>query len=774
MMRIFLSMFIFVMACNDTPVEGNRLARLGFYADSDTVIAELSAKKKTSYEYFLLGEAHRDKKQYKDAIFNFANSCFLYHHSEKLTLYPSPVYNFISGFHVKSPLYDEAVYEIADLFMKYREHAYVVKFADEVSNEMPGLWYDARVLKAQALAEAGKTDESLSELNALLRDYADVSSRQFVNIKIASLFEKRENYITALDRYCTVIGLDEKSWQAQLAAKRIVYIEEYKSSAIVPVKLLTAGRGLYHAGEYAKALGMFERPDLPDRDIREKDRFSVRCLVRLNKVSGADEIIGKYRADAKDLAEFLSIKADELWDSGRQFAAVPVYKEIIETAQEPWSQKALGRSALYLGDRGAQGSEKLLAGYKDRYSDETAETCLWLLGKNALKKNDTATAARYFGESVEKYPAGNFADRCKFWLYKLSEKAGDTKKSRELFRNMVVNHADSSYTWRLIRANRASMDAGALDKEFSDAAVSGGKDAQVFSHSMLFVLEQDKNKRLGRLQSMPGAAAPYSQIEKKISGLDLSSAKSGVLRGLEKYFVTGDMKSVNRELRLVNDDKTAAADCSAALAHYARKYGNYTLAVSSVQDLLKAQGLRENIFLSPDALSMDLYPRGFEECLEGFAVEIDLAYVFAVIKAESNFNHAAVSPAGAVGLMQLMPATAGDVAKELKVADYSLKDPCTSVRFGTHYLSWLMRFFNGNIAFAVAGYNAGAGNVIKWRKEMPADDIDFFIEFVPFDETRGYMLRTDEILPALCAAVRQRPRGQSKSLSAASRLGYLK
>jgi len=731
---------VFFLACNESTIEGNHLARLGFYADGDAIIAELSPKKKTCYDYFLLGQAYRDRKQYKDAIFNFANSCFLYHQRGKLTLYPSPVYDFISGFHVKSPLYDEAVYEIADLFMKYREYAYVVKFADRVSDEMPGLHFDARILKAQAMADSGNFDGSMKELQSLHRDYKDASSRQIAGIKTGSILEKLEKFGAAVDRYSSVIGLEEKSWQAQLAARRIAYIQETRNIVVAPDKLPCAGRALYHGGEYERAAAMLARADFPEKNARERDGYLVRCLVRLNKP--VDAVAAKYAGDPEARAELASIRADEMWDSGRQYAAVPVYREIIESGLEPWSQKAHARTALYLGDRRAGDSGRYMISYKDKYSDETAESCLWLLGKNSLRAGDSAAAARYFGESIERFPAGASADRCRFWLYKIAVKDGDTAKSGALFRDMIVKHPDSSYAWQLIQSNRDALNAEDLAREYSRSTAPADSDARIFCHSMLYILDQNGDERVRRLQAMPEAAAPYTALEKKIAGPELESAYSGVLQGLEKYFAVGDMKAINRELRLINADKKASVDSSAALAHFARKYGHHGLAVTSAQDLLKAHGLRENIFLSPESFSRDLYPRGFSECLENSSTDIDPNYVFAVIKAESSFNHAAVSPAGAVGLMQLMPATAGDVAKKLEVADYSLKDPCTSVRFGSYYLSWLMRFFNGNIVFAVGGYNAGAGNVIKWRREMPADDADFFIEFVPFDETRGYMLRT--------------------------------
>jgi hypothetical protein len=103
--------------------------------------------------------------------------------------------------------------------------------------------------------------------------------------------------------------------------------------------------------------------------------------------------------------------------------------------------------------------------------------------------------------------------------------------------------------------------------------------------------------------------------------------------------------------------------------------------------------------------------------------DLDPHLVFAVIRAESNGNPNAVSPAGARGLMQLMPAT----AREMGVKD--IFDPVENIAGGTQYLSKLMKLYSGDTALALAGYNAGPGNVKKYGG-IP-----------PFDETRQYIAR---------------------------------
>ena len=96
------------------------------------------------------------------------------------------------------------------------------------------------------------------------------------------------------------------------------------------------------------------------------------------------------------------------------------------------------------------------------------------------------------------------------------------------------------------------------------------------------------------------------------------------------------------------------------------------------------------------------------------AATVPDAIIKATMVQESRGKSDAVSPKGATGLMQIMPATAKEIAKDLGVTNYDLKDPNTSMIFGRHYLTKLLNKFDGNIELALAAYNAGPGNVTKW------------------------------------------------------------
>ena len=135
-----------------------------------------------------------------------------------------------------------------------------------------------------------------------------------------------------------------------------------------------------------------------------------------------------------------------------------------------------------------------------------------------------------------------------------------------------------------------------------------------------------------------------------------------------------------------------------------------------------------------------LYPRPWIETVSKYAAEYRLPeyLLYALIRSESFFQYQVVSGAGAVGLTQLMPATASDIAKKLKVTDYSLTDPETNIRFGAYYLAEMIRRSDNRIMPACFAYNAGISRVRGWQKKAQGLPDDLFLESLEYAETRDY------------------------------------
>jgi len=138
------------------------------------------------------------------------------------------------------------------------------------------------------------------------------------------------------------------------------------------------------------------------------------------------------------------------------------------------------------------------------------------------------------------------------------------------------------------------------------------------------------------------------------------------------------------------------------------------------------------------------YPLGWRTELNDAATRaaLDPYFVAAVVREESSFDPQARSRVGARGLMQLMPDTARQLAKGrgLPAGDDMLADPGANLALGSAYLAGLMKEF-GEPRLAVAAYNAGPARVREWWKARATDDVEVWVELIPFDETRFFVRR---------------------------------
>ena len=150
--------------------------------------------------------------------------------------------------------------------------------------------------------------------------------------------------------------------------------------------------------------------------------------------------------------------------------------------------------------------------------------------------------------------------------------------------------------------------------------------------------------------------------------------------------------------------------------------------------------------LFKDKLLKILYPKTYSDIISVYAEEYDVEenLIYAVIKAESNFDSRAVSNKDAIGLMQIVEDTAIDVAKKNNIdidtenIEEEILDIDNNINIGTKYLSTLLTQY-GNIEVALAAYNAGIGTVNNWieKQIIQADGSD--IENIPYKETNNYV-----------------------------------
>lgn len=149
---------------------------------------------------------------------------------------------------------------------------------------------------------------------------------------------------------------------------------------------------------------------------------------------------------------------------------------------------------------------------------------------------------------------------------------------------------------------------------------------------------------------------------------------------------------------------------------------------------------------------IDLIEYGYPVPPYAYPAAPEKALILAITRQESNFNPAAVSFAGARGLMQLMPDTANGLAKAQKIAYARAKlvtDPVYNLKLGASYLSSLVSGFDGSYILAAAAYNAGPSRARTWVRQFgspqdPNVDAVDWVEQIPFNETRDYVQRIME------------------------------
>ncbi|WP_447553224.1 transglycosylase SLT domain-containing protein [Vreelandella sp. EE22] len=143
-----------------------------------------------------------------------------------------------------------------------------------------------------------------------------------------------------------------------------------------------------------------------------------------------------------------------------------------------------------------------------------------------------------------------------------------------------------------------------------------------------------------------------------------------------------------------------------------------------------------------DALDWRFPPAYRESFLRwGSQTGVDPYLLMAITRRESAYNPVALSPAGARGLMQLMPGTAAQVSRQLGLSDpgpYGVLDPELNIRLGSTYLRDKLNRYQGNRLAATAAYNAGPGRVDQWLGSS-VESFDLFVESIPFRETRDYV-----------------------------------
>lgn len=160
-----------------------------------------------------------------------------------------------------------------------------------------------------------------------------------------------------------------------------------------------------------------------------------------------------------------------------------------------------------------------------------------------------------------------------------------------------------------------------------------------------------------------------------------------------------------------------------------------------VQSVIYAQAAMKDLYPKPKFDNPKwrlVYPLHYFQYIDKYKGNQDPLMILSIIREESHFDSSIVSPVGAVGLMQLMPATANEIASINGISN-NLTNPETNIRLGSLYFTKMKTSLWDKDAYAIMAYNGGWFSVVNWKKNLNYEDFDDFIEKIPYPETQTYV-----------------------------------
>jgi len=339
-------------------------------------------------------------------------------------------------------------------------------------------------------------------------------------------------------------------------------------------------------------------------------------------------------------------------------------------------------------------------------NDQRAAALFLAYGSKKRRSGDTEAALSIFDNVVSKFPSSKEdALWHKGWTY---YRAGDYRKALDIFSALRKTYGSARYVYWENRCMKA---------------VGTDGPAQVIS-----LIPNDRNNNFYLFLSSAGNGVPVPPFERTAT----SGCSSYVLpKRVEVLEGLGFRNEALTEMLSIANRNLPDHDVACLSAHL-KQMNDFRNSISMVARISYRDDLHELY-----------YPPAYMDVIDAAAQanDIDPLLILSIMREESRFAPEARSPAGALGLMQLMPQTASRLSPH---ADVSLKhsedlyDIRTNIYIGSYYLKFLIKTLN-SVPSAVAAYNAGEDAVKNWMSAGQYRSADEFIEDIPYDETRNYV-----------------------------------
>ncbi len=469
---------------------------------------------------------------------------------------------------------------------------------------------------------------------------------------------------------------------------------------------LNRAEGLFERRKYSQASAEYGRAlsaglNGADRDLAIIGRGAADYRASRNQTA--------YAALAKARPKDPELDAERLYLlcalERRMGITKPMHSSLEKLARShagsPWYEEALLAvgNYYYLRDDRDQYSEMFRRLVKANPHSRHAPYANWKVCWRAWLDGD-AKRRDLLTDHVRRFPADETSGAALYWLGRLSEREGKDAEAQGFYRAVTIGFPLHYYGFQAkARIEPTSSQPPA---------------------SLLEVVPRHRT-----LDPEPDASTrAVLDVARTLSALGLDSLAAEELSRVD--YTSSDAHHAGLELARIHSENGSPHRAVRALKRYAYGYLRFPI------DAMPLEAWRH------------LYPMGWEDSLRARSERhgLDPYLVASLIRQESEFNPSARSSAGALGLMQVMPATGRTLFRRLGIPSFSsrkLTVPDTSLRLGTFYLKEALARLDGNLPKALAAYNAGESRIPKWMALGPFADDEEFTESIPFSETRGYV-----------------------------------
>lgn len=550
-------------------------------------------------------------------------------------------------------------------------------------------------------------------------------------------------------RSTAVTALDSAGAPDSAARAAVSWAEAAESREESSRALLRAGRLFAAAGEEERATGALRRS-------AEGAPWSDAAL------EAADELADRVGlTPGEELAAGRAYSAHGEWDRahsrlGRYLSAAG------EAAVDRNEVRLEYATALYRADRYLQ-AIRAAEGVSREEAPELAAEALVLEARGRLRYGGEADGVELLREAVRRHPDDPAAGEALAELASRAEEEGRRDEARRYWVR-AARHAGSveRAELRLVRGAALAYMAGDHDSAAALFAGRTGAGTGLADRQRSLYWAGLAQRAAGREEESREMLADALRVDRfsyygtraaALLGRPLLSADlppgPGTPGDLERELINALLRlRVAKALSLEGAVETEAGRLE---AHFGRHpVGRYALAEAMNDGGFPIRGVRVAHRIRSEGedpnlrLLRALYPFPYRDDIRSLASRRGLSpyLVAGLIRQESLFETEIESGAGAIGLMQIMPATGRDLARAHDVRDYRtdhLLRPSVNLRLGTGYLAELIDRFDGSLSFALAAYNAGPHRMSRWSRREFAQDLDVFLEGIPFRQTRRYV-----------------------------------